>query len=177
MSRIGHGLGKTETEHGSFPILTYCRFSWANGLFGECILDLHKRKPDILKQSFQASLSLNNDDIGAPAGDFDPKPTLLVGVGGEPGLINEPVDHDEKPADHSDEQDHSHAEEEASNDESANQMSETVDDQSHDVPHGLQPGSLADMHWFWYLTSVLAIGSFLTIVLLWGVPKKSTSSM
>lgn len=101
------------------------------------ILDLHKRKPDILKQSFQHQSPVSHDDVGAPPGNFDYKAIL-------------PVD---------DSQGH---------DESAEHMDMPGDEHGHDAPHGLQPGSLSDMHWFWYLTGVLAAGSMVMLVFVRG---------
>lgn len=54
VSRNSVVLWESEWDRKNETNTFHCyRFSWANGLFGQMILDLNSTKPEILKQSFQ----------------------------------------------------------------------------------------------------------------------------
>ena len=61
MSATGQDSGKN-VRPGFVEIAAddYVRFSWANGLFGQMILDLDDRKPYLLQTNFQVDNGTTN---------------------------------------------------------------------------------------------------------------------
>ncbi|SMR46708.1 unnamed protein product [Zymoseptoria tritici ST99CH_1E4] len=133
------GLGLIHESIRSYNVSDWTRpwFAWANGLFGEAIVDLHKRKPHLLQKSFQQVPTRDNDDIGAPAGKVE-KPSAAAPV--FPGDTHDDTyDLDHHEDGHMDAADHGLG--------------------LASAHHSLQPGSLEDMTWFWYLIGFMAADS------------------
>lgn len=155
-------------------------FAWANGMFGECILDLKERKPHLLQLNFQDVQVDSHDDRGD--GDYTP---LMNGSDGLLGIANSTVTSSsetsgpsseatlppppplsataDSQAKHEDQQSPSHNHEEE--EEEANPMSGHAHGAAPAEHHAPIHIEESKMTWFWFMTGFLAACSLLIVVL------------
>ncbi|GIZ46420.1 hypothetical protein CKM354_000954600 [Cercospora kikuchii] len=120
-------------------------FAWANGLFGECILDLKKRKPHLLQLDFQNVKIDSHDDIG----DMNYKPLST----GKPD-ISAGKSHAESPPEHGDDEDMPHG------------HGEMMSGHGHGAAEPHMPIHIEEsaMTWFWLFAGTLGVCSTLLLV-------------
>ncbi|USW50091.1 Putative metal-independent alpha-mannosidase, six-hairpin glycosidase superfamily [Septoria linicola] len=130
-------------------------FAWANGLFGQCILDLKERKPHLLQLDFQDVLVDSHDDHGnmeyKPLGSATASEENTVAQTFNPGPPPTP---ESLPA-HEDE-----------HEEPAHGHGDMMSGHGHDAAAPHRPLHIEEsaMTWFWLMTGFLAACSALIVV-------------
>lgn len=109
-------------------------------------MDLHERKPAMLKLDFQHDLGKTYDDIGE-------QPSILAAPKDYAGEVKEDSDHGDKSTlDVS-------ASAKASHDAHGGSLQESEHEHAMPPAPHASVGRLEDLHWFWYLTGMLVICS------------------
>lgn len=145
-------------------------FAWANGLFGQCILDLKDRKPHLLQLSFQDVKVDSHDDRG----DMNYNPLSKPGnqdKSSSSGMFNPGVMSSSSPPapqeQHKDEHDEEpHGE-------------EMMSGHAHGAadPHAPLHIEESEMTWFWLITGFLAACSALILIAFRSIRSRSALTM
>ncbi|KAF2216394.1 glycoside hydrolase family 125 protein [Cercospora zeae-maydis SCOH1-5] len=116
-------------------------FAWANGLFGECILDLKHRKPHLLQLDFQSVRVDSHDDHG----DMHYQP-LSIGISAGQGHAASLAHEDDEAMPHS--------------------HGEMISGHDHEAEEPHMPIHIEEsaMTWFWLLAGTLGICSTLLLI-------------